>query len=201
MYHKLPGDTAQENYVGSQIYLARERRVLHLRGVIEDNNSVNGPQGVADCILAMSAENPDAPIWLFVDSPGGNIDTGFILVDTMRAVPAPIYTIGQFAASMGAIVLSAGDQRYVLPNSRTMLHLPSGRMQGNNDEVETQKRELDKMRDKLADSLIEDGVQRNREEIIADIKGERWMSAQEAVDYGLADAILGSEDYRLMLAA
>lgn len=203
MLHQLGKDQTSENMVGPQPYLALNHRVLILRGTVDPRrNDINGPNGVQDAMLSMAAEEPDQPIWLLVDSGGGDVATGMTLCDQMCDLPTPIYTVGLFAASMGAVILAAGDKRYVTKHAKTMIHLPRGQFEGDNNAVEIQKKEFDKTRDMIVDFLVEHGAKKTARAIKGDIdKGDHWMNYQETIDYGLADYLVTPDTYRVIFGS
>jgi ATP-dependent Clp protease protease subunit len=175
-------------------YLARDTRSLFLYGVIAPihiRGDIFGPVYLTDMILAMS-ETSVEPIKLYIDSPGGFISTGFALYDTMKTSKAPVHTIGRSCQSMAAVVLAAGAQghRYVYKHTRVMLHLPSGSVSGDSDDVAIQSKEMETSKNKIIEALQECGVTKTRKDILKDINREYWMNAEEAVAYGLADHVI-----------
>ena len=165
-------------------------RVVFIGGEIED--------GMANLIIAqllfLQNENADADISVYVNSPGGTITSGMAIYDTMQFVGCNVrtYCIGQ-AASMGAVLLAAGTKgkRYVLPNSRILIHQPMGGARGTATDIGIQAEEILRMRQRLNEILAHHTGQ-SVEQIAKDVDRDRFMSAQEAVDYGLADEIIKS---------
>ena len=151
--------------------------------------------GVANLIVAqllyLESENPDKDIQLYINSPGGSVTAGMSIYDTMQFVRCDVATtcIGQ-AASMGAFLLAAGarGKRYALPNSRMMLHQPSGGSRGVAADIEIQAREILLMRQKLNEVLAEHTGQ-DVEKIAADTDRDFWMDPTEATEYGLIDVV------------
>lgn len=176
-------------------YLANQR-ILFLYGPIwgmPTRSDIFGPSYIADTMLAMDSSDSKAPIYLVIDSEGGSVDDGLNLYDVMKTIRAPVYTVGRNCYSMAAILLSAGEQghRYIYPNSRIMLHLPSGGAQGNSEEIAIQSTELNKTRDRLAEILVENGGGKvTKKKLLQQIRNEKWMNAQETIDYGIADKLV-----------
>ena len=166
--------------------LLRER-LIFLASPVDD--------GVANLIVAqllyLESENPDKDIQLYINSPGGSVTAGMSIYDTMQFVRCDVATtcIGQ-AASMGAFLLAAGarGKRYALPNSRMMLHQPSGGSRGVAADIEIQAREFLLMRQKLNEVLAEHTGQ-DVEKIAADTDRDFWMDPTEATEYGLIDVV------------
>ena len=162
-------------------------RIVFLVGPVEDQ--------VASLVIAqllyLASENAEADIHLYINSPGGAVTSGLSIYDTMQLVNCDVATwcIGQ-AASMGSFLLAAGakGKRYALPNSRMMLHQPSGGSRGVAADIEIQAREILAMRQQLNDILARHTGQ-TVERISKDTDRDYWMSPQEAVDYGLVDVV------------
>ena len=151
---------------------------------------------VANTIIAqflfLAMEEPDRPISLYINSPGGVVTAGLAIYDTMQYIQPKVSTIciGQ-AASMGAFLLAGGEpgMRYVLPNSRVMIHQPMGGARGQATEIEIQAREILKIRAKLNDILAQHTGQ-DLPKIQRDTERDYFMNAEEAVAYGIVDEIL-----------
>jgi ATP-dependent Clp protease protease subunit len=162
-------------------------RIVFMVGPVEDN--------VANLVVAqllfLEAENPDKDINLYINSPGGSVTAGMSIYDTMQFVRCDISTmcVGQ-AASMGAFLLGAGTpgKRFALPNSRMMLHQPSGGSRGVAADIEIQAKEILLMRQRLNKILAEHTGQ-TVERIAEDTDRDFWMSPDEAEDYGLIDEV------------
>ena len=162
-------------------------RIVFLVGPVEDN--------VANLVVAqllfLEAENPDKDINLYINSPGGSVTAGMSIYDTMQFVRCNVSTmcVGQ-AASMGAFLLAAGapGKRYALPNSRMMLHQPSGGSRGVAADIEIQAKEILLMRERLNGILAEHTGQ-SVERIAEDTDRDFWMSPTEAEEYGLIDQV------------
>lgn len=164
-----------------------KERIIFLGGAIDDN--------VANLIIAqllfLEAEDPDKDIHLYINSPGGVVTAGMAIYDTMRYIKAPVSTIcvGQ-AASMGAILLTAGEKgkRFSLGHSRIMIHQPLGGFQGQATDISIHAKEILRMKDELNGILAELSGQ-NKEKVEADTDRDFFMSAEDAKEYGLIDAI------------
>jgi len=158
---------------------------------------------VSDDIMALAMEDPEKPITLFVDGPGGEVANGFTLYDTIRLCPAPIITIGLNCASMASIILVAGGTRYMYPHGKVMLHLPSTIFQGDSDEMDIRNKEIARVKDELVGIYIDHGATADlkkgstekqiRNKITKDINKEKWFSASEALAYGLIDGFATKE--------
>lgn len=162
-------------------------RIIFLGTPIDDQ--------VANVIVAqmlfLEAEDPDRDIFLYINSPGGMISAGMAIYDTMQYITADVSTIcmGQ-AASMGAVLLAAGTKgkRSGLPNSRVMIHQPSGGAQGQATNIEIYTKEILKMKDKLNDVLSKHTGQPVKK-VAKDTDRDYFMSAEDAKSYGIIDAI------------
>lgn len=163
-------------------------RIIMLSGEVND--------AVASTIVAqllfLEAEDPDKDIYLYINSPGGVITSGMSIYDTMNYIKPDVCTIciGQ-AASMGAFLLSAGTKgkRYSLPNSRIMIHQPSGGAQGQSTDIQIQAKEIQRMKDSL-NALIAEQTGKTVETIEKDTERDNFMSAEEACTYGLIDEVI-----------
>lgn len=169
--------------------LLRERLVFLIGPV----NDVTANLIVAQ-LLFLEAENPDKDIHLYINSPGGSVSAGLSIYDTMQFVKPDVSThcIGQ-AASMGAFLLCAGakGKRFSLPNSRMMIHQPMGGFQGQASDIEIHAREILSLRAKL-NQLMSVHTGQSLETIERDTDRDNFLSAFEAVDYGLIDRVLTS---------
>ena len=146
-------------------------------------------------VLLLEQES-DEPIKVFIDSPGGDADAGFAILDMMRFVRPPIKMIGMgLVASAGAIVLLAAprEQRFALPNSRYLIHQPMAGFRGVGTEIEIHAKEIDLMRRKMND-LISQETGKPVAEVEQDTDRDYWMGAEEALAYGLVGSIIHSQD-------
>lgn len=145
-------------------------------------------------MLFLESEDPDKDINLYINSPGGMVTAGMAIYDTMQYVRCPVSTIciGQ-AASMGALLLAGGSQgkRVALPNARIMIHQPLGGAQGQATDIEIHAREILQMKERLTDILVHHTSQ-SRRKVKADTERDFFMSAEEAVSYGIIDKVIQS---------
>ena len=165
-----------------------KERVIFLVGPVDDHTA----NLVVAQLLFLESENPDKDIHLYINSPGGSVTAGMSIYDTMQFVQPDISTmcIGQ-ACSMGAFLLAAGTsgKRYCLPNSRTMIHQPSGGAQGQASDIHIQAQEILKMRERLNEIMASHTGQKV-DKIALDTERDNFMSAEESKDYGLIDEII-----------
>ena len=143
-------------------------------------------------MLFLESDDPEKDIHLYINSPGGVVSSGLAIYDTMQHVRCDVATICMgMAASMGAVLLTAGakGKRSVLPNSRVMIHQPLGGTQGQASDIEIEAREIIRIKNTLSE-LIAKHAGRSTEEIIRDSDRNKWMDANESLDYGLVDRIL-----------
>lgn len=165
-----------------------KERVVFIVGPIDDYMA----NLVVAQLLFLESENPDKDIHLYINSPGGVITSGLSIYDTMRYIKPDVSTmcIGQ-AASMGSFLLSAGTKgkRFALPNSRVMIHQPSGGTQGQATDIEIQAREILYIRERL-NLLYAEHTGQTLEKITHDMERDFFLSAEAAKEYGLIDQIL-----------
>jgi ATP-dependent Clp protease, protease subunit len=143
-------------------------------------------------MLFLESENPDKDIFLYINSPGGSVSSGLAIYDTMQFIKPDVSTLCMgIAASMGSFLLMAGakGKRIALPNSRVMIHQPSGGAQGQASDIEIQAREILKTREQL-NRIYADRTGQPLERIAADMERDRWMNPAEALDYGLIDQVI-----------
>ena len=167
--------------------LLRER-VIFLVGPVNDHSA----NLVVAQLLFLDSENPDKDISLYINSPGGSVSAGLSIFDTMQFIKPDVSTLCMgMAASMGSFLLMAGakGKRNALPNSRIMMHQPSGGAQGQATDIEIQAREILKTREQL-NRIYAERTGQPLERITADMERDRWMSPTEAVDYGLIDKVI-----------
>jgi ATP-dependent Clp protease protease subunit len=145
-------------------------------------------------LLFLEAENPDKDIFLYINSPGGSVTAGMSIYDTMQFIKPDVSTlcIGQ-AASMGAFLLASGakGKRFSLPNSRVMIHQPSGGFQGQSSDIEIHAKEILYLRGRLNDILAHH-TGKSPEEIDRDTERDNFMSAEQSVEYGMIDKVIAS---------
>ena len=167
--------------------LLRER-VIFLVGPVNDQTA----NLVVAQLLFMESENPDKDISLYINSPGGSVSAGLSIFDTMHFIKPDVSTLCMgIAASMGAFLLAAGakGKRFALPNSRVMIHQPSGGAQGQATDIEIQAREILKLRESL-NGILAERTGQPLEKIRADSERDYFMSAEEAKTYGLIDQVI-----------
>ncbi len=165
-----------------------KERVIFLVGQVEDYMA----NLVVAQLLFLEAENPDKDIHLYINSPGGSVTAGMAIYDTMQFIKPNVSTmcIGQ-ACSMGAFLLTAGEKgkRFCLPNSRVMIHQPSGGAQGQASDIHIQAREILSIRERL-NELMAYHTGQSVEKIALDTERDNFMSAQKSVEYGLVDSVV-----------
>jgi len=165
-----------------------KERVIFLVGAIDDHMA----NVIVAQMLFLEAENPEKDISLYINSPGGVVTAGMSIYDTMQFIKPDVSTIciGQ-AASMGALLLASGakGKRYALPNSRVMIHQPSGGSQGQATDIEIQAREILTLRQRLNEILARHTGQ-SFETIANDTERDNFKSAEAAREYGLVDEVL-----------
>lgn len=165
-----------------------KERVIFLVGPVNDNSA----NLIVAQLLFLEAENPDKDISFYINSPGGSVTAGMSIYDTMQFIKPDVSTlcIGQ-AASMGAFLLSAGTKgkRFSLPNSRVMIHQPSGGFQGQSSDIQIQAKEIMYLRERL-NAILADNTGKSSKEINVDTERDNFMSAEESVKYGLIDKVI-----------
>ena len=163
-------------------------RIVMLSGEIEDGMAAS----IVAQLLFLEAEDPDKDIYLYINSPGGVITSGFSIYDTMNYIKPDVCTIciGQ-AASMGAFLLSCGapGKRYALPNSRIMIHQPLGGARGQATDIEIQAREILRLKE-ILNGILAKNTGQKLSKIVKDTELDLFMSSAEAKEYGLVDKIL-----------
>ena len=171
-----------------------KERIIFLVGPVDDHTA----NLVVAQLLFLESENPDKDIYFYINSPGGSVTAGMSIYDTMKFIKPDVQTLclGQ-AASMGAFLLSAGTKgkRFALPNSRVMIHQPliSGGLGGQASDIEIHARELLKLKEKL-NKILADHTGKSIEEVARDTDRDNFMSAQEAMEYGLIDKVITSRN-------
>jgi len=167
-----------------------KERVVFLVGPIDDMTA----NVVVAQLLFLEAENPDKDIFLYINSPGGSVTAGMAIYDTMQFINPDVSTlcIGQ-AASMGALLLTAGakKKRFCLPNSRIMIHQPLGGFQGQASDIEIHAKEILYLKDKL-NNILSTHTGQTKDKVSQDTDRDNFMSAQDAMDYGLTDKVIAS---------
>ncbi|EIK4810187.1 ATP-dependent Clp endopeptidase proteolytic subunit ClpP [Vibrio parahaemolyticus] len=165
-----------------------KERVIFLTGQVEDHMA----NLVVAQLLFLESENPDKDIFLYINSPGGSVTAGMSIYDTMQFIKPNVSTVcmGQ-ACSMGAFLLAGGaaGKRYVLPNSRVMIHQPLGGFQGQASDIQIHAQEILTIKQKL-NNLLAEHTGQPIEVIERDTDRDNFMSAEQAVEYGIVDAVL-----------
>ncbi|CAM3593026.1 MULTISPECIES: ATP-dependent Clp endopeptidase proteolytic subunit ClpP [Vibrio] len=165
-----------------------KERVIFLTGQVEDHMA----NLVVAQLLFLESENPDKDIFLYINSPGGSVTAGMSIYDTMQFIKPNVSTVcmGQ-ACSMGAFLLAGGapGKRYVLPNSRVMIHQPLGGFQGQASDIQIHAQEILTIKQKL-NKLLAEHTGQPLDIIERDTDRDNFMAADQAVDYGLVDAVL-----------
>src|SRR5699024_3767010 len=163
-------------------------RIIMLGSAIDDNVA----NSIVEQLLFLEAEDSTKDISLYINSPGGSITAGMAIYDTMQYIKADVSTICTgMAASMGAFLLAAGtkDKRYALPNSEVMIHQPLGGTQGQASDIEIHAKRIIRMREKL-NEILADRTGQPLDVIEANTDRNNFMTAQQAVEYGLIDNVL-----------
>ncbi|GAA04742.1 MULTISPECIES: ATP-dependent Clp endopeptidase proteolytic subunit ClpP [Photobacterium] len=169
-----------------------KERVIFLTGQVEDHMA----NLVVAQLLFLESENPDKDIFLYINSPGGSVTAGMSIYDTMQFIKPNVSTVcmGQ-ACSMGAFLLAGGakGKRYCLPNSRVMIHQPLGGFQGQASDIQIHAQEILTIKQRL-NGLLAEHTGQPLEIIERDTDRDNFMSADQAVEYGLVDAVLSKRD-------
>ena len=169
-----------------------KERVVFLVGPIEDHTA----NLVVAQMLFLESENPDKDIHLYVNTPGGTVNSGLAIYDTMQFIRPDVSTvcIGQ-AASMGAVILAGGaaDKRFALPHSRIMIHQPWGGFQGQATDIDIHAREILEMRERL-NQILSRHTGRELEVVKEDTERDNFMGGDQAVEYGIIDKVIESRE-------
>ena len=165
-----------------------KERVIFMVGQVEDHMA----NLIVAQMLFLESENPDKDIHLYINSPGGAVTAGMAIYDTMQFIKPDVSTVclGQ-AASMGALILTGGaaGKRYCLPHSRVMIHQPLGGFQGQATDIEIHAREILRVRERL-NSILQKHSGQDLATIEADTERDRFLEAEEAMEYGLIDKVI-----------
>jgi len=167
-------------------------RIIFLGGPIDDN--------VANLTVAqmifLEAEDPDKDIYLYINSPGGSVTAGMAIFDTMQYIKCDVSTICVgIAASMGAFLLAAGKKgkRKLLPNSEVMIHQPSGGAQGQATDIQIVAEHIIRTKEKM-NRILADKTGQDVDKVMKDVERDYYMSAEEALNYGIVDEIIPARD-------
>ncbi|AAX74456.1 ATP-dependent Clp protease proteolytic subunit [Brucella sp. 10RB9215] len=169
-----------------------KERIIFVNGPVEDGMSML----VCAQLLFLEAENPKKEINMYINSPGGVVTSGMAIYDTMQFIRPPVSTLcmGQ-AASMGSLLLTAGatGHRYALPNARIMVHQPSGGFQGQASDIERHAQDIIKMKRRLNEIYVKH-TGRDYDTIERTLDRDHFMTAQEALEFGLIDKVVEARD-------
>jgi ATP-dependent Clp protease, protease subunit len=167
-------------------------RIIFLGTAIDDHVS----NLIIAQLLFLESDEPDQDIYIYINSPGGHVSSGLAIYDTMQYIKPDVQTIccGQ-AASMGALLLATGTagKRFSLPNSRVMIHQPSGGFQGQHSDIEIQAKEISKIREVL-DGILAKHTGQDSKTIHKDTERDNYMTSEEAKTYGLIDHVIEKRD-------
>ena len=171
-------------------------RVVFLVGPVTDQSA----NLVVAQLLFLESENPDKDISLYIDSPGGSVYAGLSIYDTMQFIKPDVSTICLgMAASMGAFLLAAGakGKRFALPNSRIMIHQPSGGTNGTAADIEIQAKEILELRSRL-NTILSEHTGQSIEKIAVDTERDNFMSSAQAVEYGIIDGVFRKRSEKII---
>jgi ATP-dependent Clp protease, protease subunit len=183
-------DKSERNSSSLMEQLAFKSRFVMVFGEIDDKMA----RATSERLILLAQES-DAPIHMLVSSPGGHVESGDAIHDMIRFVRAPVTTIGSgWVASAGTHIFLAApkDRRVCLPNTRFMIHQPSGGAGGRASDIAIQAQEIIKMRERIARVIAKETGQK-LERVLIDIDRDHWMSAQEAIEYGLVARVISRQ--------
>ena len=195
-YNQLVPIVVEQTSRGERSYDIYSRllkdRIIFIGNAIDDH--------LANLIIAqllfLESDEPDQDIYLYINSPGGQVSSGMAIYDTMQYIKPDVQTIciGQ-AASMGAMLLAAGAQkkRFALPHSRIMIHQPSGGFQGQHTDIEIQAKEITRIR-AILDSILAKHSGKSVDQVNKDTERDHYLTADEAKTYGLIDNVISNRD-------
>jgi ATP-dependent Clp protease, protease subunit len=195
-YNQLVPIVVEQTSRGERSYDIYSRllkdRIIFIGSTIEDH--------MANLIIAqllfLESDEPDQDIYLYINSPGGQVSSGMAIYDTMQYIKPDVQTIciGQ-AASMGALLLTAGapNKRFALPHSRIMIHQPSGGFQGQHTDIEIQAKEISRIRS-ILDGIMAQHSGKSVEQVNKDTERDHYMTGEEAKTYGLIDSVISNRD-------
>ena len=198
-YNQLVPIVVEQTSRGERSYDIYSRllkdRIIFIGNAIDDH--------LANLIIAqllfLESDEPDQDIYLYINSPGGQVSSGMAIYDTMQYIKPDVQTIciGQ-AASMGALLLTAGapKKRFALPHSRIMIHQPSGGFQGQHTDIEIQAKEITRIR-VILDSILSKHSGKSVSQVNKDTERDHYMTGEEAKAYGLIDSVISNRDEAL----
>jgi ATP-dependent Clp protease protease subunit len=167
-----------------------KERIIFLGSEVRDQNA----NAICAQMLLLNAEDPTADIFLYINSPGGSVDSGMAIYDTMNYISNDVATVGMgLAASMGQFLLCAGakGKRYALPHARIMMHQPSGGMGGSASDIKIQAQQSLHIKQVLF-QLISEHTGQPLERVEQDADRDRWFTAEQALEYGFIDKVVAS---------
>lgn len=187
---------------GFQEFLLTNARIVLLQGALFSRADVLTQFGIVDEIantLVSLSLVSNEPIKLVLHSPGGGLRSTYYLCDVIRTLGCPVYTINCGCASGAALILASGTagHRYSYPNASIMLHLPESSFEGETRQMEIRTAEIRRLTDVMAERLIEWGAHKTKKQILKDIDREYWMSAKEAIEYGVVDQLVTKPLFQL----
>lgn len=167
-----------------------EKRAVYLWGVVDDKTA----KDVVSKLLLLDADKPGEEIKLYINSPGGVVTSGMVMYDTIKLIQSPVSTICMgLAASMGSLLLSVGTKgkRFIYPHAEVMIHQPSigGYFQATSADIEIQAEQIRKTKE-IGAKILAENCGKPVEQIMRDFDRDYWMNAEEAVSYGIVDAVL-----------
>jgi len=167
-----------------------EKRTVYLWGQVDDKSA----RDIVSKLLVLEADKPGGEIKFYINSPGGVVTSGMVIYDTMKLIKSPVSTICMgLAASMGSILLSAGvkGKRFIYPHGEVMIHQPSlgGYFQANSADIEIQATQIRKTKE-LGAKILAENCGKTVDQVMKDFDRDYWMDAEEAVKYGIVDAVL-----------
>ena len=180
---QAPGQGMTDNVYSSLL----ANRIIFLGSEVRDENA----NAICAQMLLLNAEDPSSDIYLYINSPGGSVDSGMAIFDTMQWISNDVATVAMgLAASMGQFLLSAGTpgKRYALPHSRIMMHQPSGGLGGTASDIRIQAEQSLHIKKTMA-QLIAQHTGQSVEQIEADSDRDRWFTAEQALEYGFIDHV------------
>lgn len=195
-YNIIP-TVIEKNYLGEKSFDIYSRllrdRIIFLTGTIDDNLS----NLIIAQLLFLESESSKQDIFLYINSPGGIVSSGLSIYDTIKFINPNVNTVclGQ-ASSMAALILSSGEKgkRFSLPNSRIMIHQPLGGFQGQASDIKIHAKEIDQVK-KNINKILSNNTNKNIQKIEKDTERDYFLSAKEALKYGIIDSILKNKKY------
>lgn len=166
------------------------KRAVYLWGPVDDKSA----KDVVSKLLLLDADKPGEEIKFFINSPGGIVTSGMVIYDTIKMIQSPVSTICMgLAASMGSILLSVGEKgkRFIYPHGEVMIHQPSigGYFQATSADIEIQAEQIEKTKT-LSAQILADNCGKTLDQVLKDFDRDFWMDAQQAIEYGIVDAVL-----------